>query len=188
MTAASSKGRKIQMETKTFSFEISQLTLGTPTTGRVLKTAVANSAIWPLTWVFWSLNGGLRFPTPVRAFTSPRSAVAASLDPSITPCPVHAPRHPGRRARESPPHQVYNPIRLSLINPCLLLQRVTMPTIRCVRRFNGSSLASFHYLATPHPHSFLPLQVYRGDDEKAHARGELHTIRSAQSHGEVSTF
>lgn len=26
---------------------------------RVSKTAVANSAIWPLTWVFWSLNEGL---------------------------------------------------------------------------------------------------------------------------------
>lgn len=53
-------------------------------TGLVLKTAVANSAIWPLTWVFWSLNGGLWIPTPVRAFTSLRSPSSAPLDPSIT--------------------------------------------------------------------------------------------------------
>lgn len=38
-------------------FEISEL--GLHLQGLVLETAVANSAIWPLTWVFWSLNGGL---------------------------------------------------------------------------------------------------------------------------------
>lgn len=56
----------------------------TSSTGLVLKTAVANSAIWPLTWVSWSLNGGLWIPTPVRAFTSLRSPASAPLDPSIT--------------------------------------------------------------------------------------------------------
>lgn len=89
MMFAPSLGEKIHermngKKKKTFSFEISELMLGTSTTGRVLKTAVANSAIWPLTWVFWSLNGGLRVPTPVRAFTSLRSPIATSLDPSIT--------------------------------------------------------------------------------------------------------
>lgn len=36
-------------------------------------------------------------------------------------------------AAASPPRQVYNPIRLSLINPRLLLQHATMAAIHCVR-------------------------------------------------------
>lgn len=88
---APSLGRKIQMKgggkkNAFINFLIWDIWVDakTSTTGLALKTAVANSAIWPLTWVFWSLNGGLWIPTPVRTFTSLRSPAAASLDPSIT--------------------------------------------------------------------------------------------------------
>lgn len=81
--------------------------------------------------------------------------------PQRHPCPMRAPRHPGSRigpterervaAAVSPPRQVYNPIRPGLINPRLLLQHATMAAFHCLHRFNSSSLAFFHFLATPPP-------------------------------------
>ena len=66
------------------------------TTELVLKTAVANSAIWPLTWVFAHWMGS---PSShlCQSIYKPEEPCCSLPWPQHHPCPVHAPRHPGRR-------------------------------------------------------------------------------------------
>lgn len=97
----------------------------------MLSTAVAHRVIWPLTRVFCSLNGSLRFSHNCQSLQAWRGPLQPSLTPG-SPLPsacTEKSQQENKATAMSPPPQVYNPIRLGLVNPSPLLRRATMLTI-----------------------------------------------------------